>query len=208
MPFTAVHMRNFPDFDMLPAIVPTSFPFESGSFKPFLHARIAAVEGTGILVNFAVYENAATLPIAQNTADQLQNCCASISLCPFPEVSARYINVTGDIFGGFTGKLCAGQEQIDDLTGEITADFTPLTQGGSNEIGYYWGLTFLLSDRLLDRLYGTHSLTPASVMRGNIYILCHNPAMEHFGSVSPITDLQNRTPYRCDGFADIPFISL
>ena len=104
-----------PAFDMLPAVYPTDFPQEKGSFKPFMHTRLAAVAGAGLYVNHAVFENPDLIPIQRDEGDIFQNCCASFSLDPFPQASRYYINVTCDIYGGFLATLCDGAEIVDDL---------------------------------------------------------------------------------------------
>ena len=208
MKITAVLQDSMPAFDMLPAVYPTDLPQEKGSFKPFMHTRLAAVAGVGLYVNHAVFENPDLIPIQRDEGDIFQNCCASFSLDPFPQASRYYINVTCDIYGGFLATLCDGAEIVDDLTREICADFTPLTQGGYNEIGVYWGCTFLLSERLFERLYGAHQLDETTVMKGNLYICCQNPKMAHFGTVSPVEERENPSVYRTDGFCDIEFLRL
>ena len=205
---TAVLQDAMPVFDMLPAVYPADFPRERGAFKPFMHTRLAAVAGAGLYVNHAVFENPDLIPIERDERDIFQNCCASFSVNPFPQASRYYINVTCDIYGGFLATLCDEAEVIDDLTREISADFTPLTQGGYNEIGVYWGATFLLSERLFERIYGQHRLDEQSVMRGNLYICCRNPKMAHFGTVSPVQARESTSVYRTDGFCDSEFLRL
>ncbi len=109
-----------PVFDMLPAVYPTDFPQEKGSFKPFMHTRLAAVAGSGLYVNHTVFENPDLIPIQRDEGDIFQNCCASLSLNPFPQSSRYYINVTCDIYGGFLATLCDGAEIVDDLTRETS----------------------------------------------------------------------------------------
>ena len=83
-----------------------------------------------------------------------------------------------------------------EITDTVTNEFEPLYSTGFSEVGYYWISTFLISKEQLSALFGDFSYDD---LVANGFVACENPAFAHFGSVNPLTDLQNTTVFRTDG---------
>jgi len=192
----AVLSKKTPEFEMLPVVAANYYPFEMGSFKPYTHFRVGIKEDEGVFVNITAYQQFDW--IKEQFPNPPENFffgnCVSFSVGHKDD--GRYINISCDVYNRMRAYICNGSETVMEISDVVTNEFEPLYSTGFSEVGYYWISTFLISKEQLNALFGDFSYDD---LVANGFVACENPAFAHFGSVNPLTDLQNTTVFRTDG---------
>ena len=205
MKLQVIKTDKHPEFEMLPAVAPTHYPFEAGSFKPYAHFRLAVQKGVGLFIKCTAYEQYETIAKPYTRPKNLADSCTLSFALANAATPNRYVLCTFDIYGRMQVQLCQDNQPLQDITKAFADLFTPVFDRGFSEVGFYWEDTMLFPFELTQQYLGADD---TDQMLANCYIYSKNPAYAHLGSVGELTDLTNNTPYRTDGLLPLHTIAL
>jgi len=169
-----LYCDKFPVTDILPV---HKSRFFGNDLKQLFYARTAYIKDTGFFCDLVKFERD---PIVLKPG----------YLSEEDSIVALSFNFTDDPNGHILSvKLNASGKYstyIDNTMTETLLDV--FTYRGSDEQGWYWGVRFTVPDTLILGIYGDISLTPGSIIRGNIYASLNNGKNAHFSSIMPFME--------------------
>ncbi|NLC78255.1 MAG: hypothetical protein GX683_00780 [Ruminococcaceae bacterium] len=166
--------EGMPRLDTMPVLKTTEYPWEEGSFKPLCYARIAVVKGEGVVFDLTAFER------DPECCDfVMDGSCVALTFDFFPERSNEALTIALNKRGGYDVFL----------SGEpIKLSLDVETYAGEDEQGWYWGVRFIITNEILERLYGVSEIENGHTMYGNIYKLKLTGSDSHLGAISRIKD--------------------
>lgn len=165
---------GIPRLDTMPVLKTTEYPWEEGSFKPLCYARAAVVRGEGVLFDLTAFERD-----PECCGFVMDGSCVAVTFDFFPERSRETVTAALNKYGKCDVFISGEPSDI-----EISAE----TYAGEDEQGWYWGVRFIITNEMLERLYGVSEIENGHTMYGNIYKLKLTGSDSHLGAISRIKD--------------------
>ena len=163
--------ERYPVIDILPVIKGAYF---SEDRKLLYYTRTAYIRDEGFLYDLVKFERDPAVK-DRNRISESDSIAA---------VSFNYTGITGEPV--VTILLNAdGNNRVYNDDREFTGFGKAVTYRGVDEQGWYWGVSFLLPEEYLRKIYGSFKIIPGDCITGNIYACSLGNEGRHFVSVAP-----------------------
>lgn len=178
MPYEISLVKGSVEWNSLPVLKLTHYPFTTGPYKPFTLARLC-VSDDGFVARLWAFEEEVLI----DEASMLDGSCIHL----FLQKNGSCLAVTVAAGGGFEAKV------------QKDADFVPLYNitkeiphtrwyKGEDLQGVYWGCEVTLSTALAEEVFGKHCLDLGSHFVANITKTQYNKDHFHYGSLFPVKE--------------------
>lgn len=151
-------------------------------FKPLSKAKICMVKNKGIYVKMWSYEDNPKSVHSKNDEMVCEDSCLEFFFNAVPEKSDIYINFEVNHLGTMLAMYGSFRGDRKFLS-ELNVEYPQVTAfSGSDSLGAFWGIEYLISFDLINTVYNETEYTDKHIIKAGLYKCGDETGRTHYGS--------------------------